>query len=320
MKQPILITGATGYVGQRCAHYLRELGYEVLLGSRMAPSSLTTERWISYGDDLDSQILRSALKECGVVIHCAGQNQVGRGLHTRSAARKANVDFTRALAQHAIEAGVLHVVFISSALVVAGSRTVIGHVDDSASPAPLTDYAVSKLEAERVLAEICSGTNLKFTILRPPMVYGPAARGNFGRLVRLVQSGIPMPLAGATAPKSFIFIENLASAVAAAVAKAPPETNNTFLISDAQPTTTADMVQEIALQAGRTARLFPMPKFALQPAFALLGMRDEWDKLFEPFTIDAAAFSSWADWTAPVSSHDAVRLSMAETFQASVAE
>ena len=315
MTQRVLITGATGYVGQECACHLLEHGYDVLLGSRMAPPSKISERWISYGDDLDSPILRSALKECQVVLHCAGQNQVGRDPWARSAGRRANVDFTRALAQHAVAAGVTHFVFISSALVVAGSKTVAGRVDDTSAASPLTDYAASKLEAERVLAEICSRANLKYTILRPPMVYGPSVRGNFGKLVRLVQIGIPLPLAKATAPKSFIFIENLASAVVATIAKTPPETNNVFLISDAQTTTTADLVREIAAQSGRTARLFPVPSFALRPAFSMVGLREEWDKVFEPFTIDASAFSSWANWVAPVSFHDAVQRSVSAGLQ-----
>ena len=57
------------------------------------------------------------------------------------------------------------------------------------------------------------GSGLQWVIMRPPMVYGAQARGNFRRLVGLVRKGWPLPLGSPTAPQTFIGIDNLADAV-----------------------------------------------------------------------------------------------------------
>lgn len=178
---------------------------------------------------------------------------------------------------------------------------------------PLSDYAKTKLAAEQALAETSRATGLRYTILRPPMVYGPAASGNFARLTKLARSGIPLPLAGAIAPKSFIFVDNLASAVVSTAAQTPPSTSNAFLLSDGHDTSTADLIREIAIHCNASARLFHVSQSVLRPAFLAFRLREEWEKLYTPFVVDMEPFSEWADRTPPVPFREAVRLSVGET-------
>src|SRR6185295_9608002 len=103
----------------------------------------------------------------------------------------------------------------------------------------------SKLEAETLLRQAARGTAMQWVIVRPPMVHGPGARANFRRLVGLVRSGLPIPLGSATAHKSFIGVDNLASAVVRCVGH-PAAANQTFLVSDAEMSSTIDLIHRIA--------------------------------------------------------------------------
>jgi len=311
MKTSILVTGATGYVGRHCATYLSAHGYDVLLGSRHSLPRPSSEKWITYGCAPELNVLKSTLRKCQIVVHCAGQNQVSKNLVSQSSAWSTNVNFTRTLAELSADAGVQHFIFISSALVVAGARDAAGRVGPDAAPSPMSAYAQTKWAAEQALAETSAATGLQYTILRPPMVYGPEAKGNFARLAKLARSGLPLPLGGAIAAKSFIFVDNLASAITAAVARTPPRTNSTFLVSDGDDTSTADLLREIAMQANGTAPLFRLPHATLKWVFISFGLREEWEKLFAPFVIDSKPFSEWANWTAPVPFREAIRLSVA---------
>src|SRR5207342_3209779 len=115
----------------------------------------------------------------------------------------------------AARSGVRRFVLMSSALVL-GQASPGRSFNESDAPAPATPYAHSKLDSETRLMEAARGSQLEWVILRPPMVYGPGVRGNFRRLVQLVRAGVPLPLGAATAPKSFIGIDNLADAVVCA--------------------------------------------------------------------------------------------------------
>ena len=103
------------------------------------------------------------------------------------------------------------------------------------------------------LRDIAAAMGNDRVILRPPMVYGANARGNFGRLVKLVASGLPLPLGCATAPRSFIGIANMADAVTCCV-RHPQPLGDAYLITDAQPGSTAALIDAIAHALGR--RLF----------------------------------------------------------------
>ena len=50
---------------------------------------------------------------------------------------------------------------------------------------------------------------MEVVILRPPLVYGPNAKGNFANLVRLTNLGIPLPLSKIKNKRAFISIDNL---------------------------------------------------------------------------------------------------------------
>jgi nucleoside-diphosphate-sugar epimerase len=104
---------------------------------------------------------------------------------------------TLSLASQAAAAGVSRFIFMSSVKALAersGSRPL--RPDDA--PAPEDAYGRAKLAAELGLAQIQADTGLNIVTLRPPLIYGPRAKGNFALLVRVVRRGLPLPFASLT--------------------------------------------------------------------------------------------------------------------------
>ena len=65
---------------------------------------------------------------------------------------------------------------------------------DRTVPQPVTAYGRSKLAAEEAIKSVLADSGCAWTILRPPLVYGPGNKANFGLLVKLVQTGLPLEI------------------------------------------------------------------------------------------------------------------------------
>ena len=98
------------------------------------------------------------------------------------------------LALQAAKAGVKRFIFLST-IKVNGEKTehnkIYTHLD---KPNPKDSYAISKAKAEEDLLELSKNTNLEVVIIRPPLIYGPAAKGNFLSLMNISKRNIPLPL------------------------------------------------------------------------------------------------------------------------------
>ena len=119
-------------------------------------------------------------------------------------------------------------------------------------------------------------------IFRPPLVYGPNVRGNFIRLIKLVERGIPLPLANVTNRRSFVGLTNLADAICWGVRVQP----GLYFPSDRHDQSTADLIRRIAKALNRPARLFPIHLRLLNVAGNLAGKRDIMNRLTGSLTVD----------------------------------
>lgn len=106
--------------------------------------------------------------------------------------RRVNVDGALALASQAIAQGVKRFIFISS-IGVNGNLTRESPFSECSKEEPHADYAKSKLEAENALKSVVQGSGMELVIIRPPLVYAANAPGNFRRLLKLVEMGMPLP-------------------------------------------------------------------------------------------------------------------------------
>ncbi|KAB2913354.1 MAG: NAD-dependent epimerase/dehydratase family protein [Hyphomicrobiaceae bacterium] len=308
----VLVTGATGFLGRAVADALESAGHHVLRGTRLVGERARDRHtWVRYGEIGPQTSWDDALDGVATVVHLAGLAHLPDE-QTQSAAeafKRVNAEGTTALAKAAAAKGVRRFVLMSSVLV-HGNASRVRPFTEGDKERPETAYAQSKLDAELGLKAVAGDAGMEWVILRPPMVYGSGARGNFRRLVGLVATGLPLPLGCATAPRRFIGIDNLASAAVEAVTH-PGAADQTFLIGDAETTSTAGLIRLIADALDRHVSLLPVPAAFLRMAFRLLGKERDAARLFDPLEVDIGHIRAQLDWVPPVSLAEGVRRAVA---------
>lgn len=236
-----------------------------------------------------------------VVIHLAARAHVIREENADPLAefRRVNVQSTMELAQLAAEARVTRFIFVSS-IGVNGNRTSGAPFRESSPAAPVEPYALSKWEAEQGLRTIERDCGLGVTIVRLPLVYGPNVKGNFLRLLRLVDSAVPLPLGAITNLRSYIGADNVCDFLLTCIhhPKAPGEL---FLLADGEDISTPALVRKLAASLGKPARLFPLPRLVLRTLAGMVGRRAEMDRLTDSLQVDATHARKRLDWVPPVS-------------------
>jgi nucleoside-diphosphate-sugar epimerase len=278
----IAITGASGFIGRVVTAQARQAGHEVIALSR-SDGSLPR----GY-EDVDA--LARAFANAQAVVHLAAKAHVG-GI---DADFECNVRSARAVAQAAKATGAARVVLASS-IGVNGNVTREHPFTEADAPRPVEPYARSKLRAEQEVQSVLAGSRTQWVIVRPPLVYGAGAPGNFGRLVRAVERGWPLPLGGIDNRRSLVGADNLADAMLACCTH-PAAANQTFLVADGDDLSTPDIVRCIARGLKREARLWNVPPFALRAAAALAGRSRVAESLCESLQVDASRIRSVLGW------------------------
>ena len=303
------ISGSTGFVGIATVRAFAKAGVHVRAGMRASHRDVRTipsaDEVTSHADLEHESGWPQILNGCNVVVHIAGPAHLDLGPAEIAPAQRAIIDGTKNLAAGAARAGVKRFVYLSSAHVFgsqSSSRHPFREVDETH---PQSHYTIAKQQAEQEVVRTATGSGMDYVIVRPPMVYGPGAPGNFSRLLRLVHSSWPLPLAGAQALRSFIGIDNLAAALLVA-AECPAASNDVFNISDGDDCSTAQMIHLIAQAQARRPRLFWAPQSLLLTGAHLMGKRADFDKIFQPFQIDISHFRNVTGWRPPLSLREGI--------------
>ena len=301
----VLVTGANGFIGSALCTHLYDLGHEVVpivRGGYEFPHAQTA----LLNDD---QMWKSVLNRCDVIIHLAGRAHVMRESDPDPlrAFRAANLETTMKLVVRAAEAGVKRFIFISS-IKVNGEETMLGEVfkpDDS--PRPLDPYAVSKYETEKALLSYALRTQLKVIIIRPPLVYGPSAKGNFATLLKCITEGIPLPLSAITNNRrSLVSLSNLMDLIVRCMVH-PNASNQIFLASDGEEISTHDLVLRLSKALGVKPRLFYVPPLALKASAMVFNKFDLYRRLCGSLQVDISKNQMLLDWNPPNTLDDGIR-------------
>jgi nucleoside-diphosphate-sugar epimerase len=128
---------------------------------------------------------------------------------------------------------------------------------------PDTPYGRSKLQAEQAIVQLASQSAMTWTILRPPLVYGAGNPGNMERLIKLVQTGLPLPFGAVKNRRSLIYVGSLVDAIASTL-NHPQAANQTFLVSDGEDLSTPELIQKIAVNLKHPCNMLSVPPSWLQ--------------------------------------------------------
>lgn len=272
----VLVTGATGFVGGHLVDRLLERGDTVtaLVRSPARASSLA-QRGVRLvvGDLAATEALAGAVRGQQVVYHVAAM----LGAATEAQLVAANRDGTLHVAQAcAAELSPPRLVLVSSMAAGGPARRSTPKVADG-DDHPVTMYGRSKLDAERVLPSL----SVPWTVIRPPVVYGPRDREGFLPLFKAVRWGVAPMFGDGSMEISLIHVADLADAIVAA-GTAADVLGEVFYVNHPDITTGADLMRSIARYMQRSVLPLPIPEWAARVALTVTGT---WAEVFHQQTI-----------------------------------
>jgi nucleoside-diphosphate-sugar epimerase len=253
LLSPVLVTGASGFVGGHLAEALARQKVKVKLlvrsNSKLAFKP-TTNMELCYGDVTDLESLRKVMKGVQVVYHLAG---VLRGSDF-SVYRNVNAEGTRKVCQAAAENKVKRLVYVSS-LSAAGPSAESGPIDETAFPKPVSFYGQTKLMGEDIA--LSYQQHYPVTVLRPGAVYGPRETDIF-EYFKMVANGLVVIGGGDTQKISFVYVDDLVNAVILAAHSKKAE-GETYFVSDGQSYYWGDITHLIGKTLGKSFATVKLP-------------------------------------------------------------
>ena len=305
----ILITGANGFVGSALLLKLAALETGVIRiavrkSTRIFPNHVEIFEGLELSNSTD---WAGALKNIDVVVHCAARAHLlkDNAIDPLAEFRKVNTVGTLNFAQQAALAGVKRFIFISS-LGVNGAETFSKPFLADDVPQPHSPYAQSKFEAESGLINLSHTTKMSVVIVRPPLVYGPNAPGNFGVLMRVVNKRIPLPFGRVTNKRSFVFLDNLIDLLSVCI-NHPNAANQIFLVSDDEDLSTTQLLKKMGNVFNKRAMLLPVPVGLLNTVAKLAGKTKVAKQLLGSLQVDIQKTKSLLGWSPPISVDEGLR-------------
>lgn len=300
----ILITGASGFIGQSLQTQLAEksISYKAAFRKLLEVSN---KHAIAVGSIDGSTDWSVALQEVDVVVHLAARAHVMKDEVSDPIAeyRKVNTDGTLNLARQSVSAGVKRFIFFSS-IGVNGNNSVKPFTF-SDTHNPHDSYSRSKYDAELGLKKISKETGLELVVIRPPLVYGKGAPGNFASLLKLVTKNLPLPLGAIHNKRSFISIDNLVDFITICIDH-PNAVGQTFLVSDDEDVSTTELLRSLTIASGNTSRLIPVNVTFLRFFASMLGKSSNIDKLAGDLQIDMNHVKDTLQWNPPLTFKEGV--------------
>lgn len=307
-RRVVLVTGASGFVGRHVVPALVRAGWSVRRAVR-SPEGLVDEVVVeTIGPDTD---WTAALDGVDAVVHLAARVHHKHEEHAVQLYRNVNIAGTLHLARSAATAGVRQFIFVSTVLV--HGRSNEGRApfseDDVLTPRGL--YGMSKAAAEAGLRSLARASDMNISVIRPPLVYGAGAKGNFALLTRAVSLGLPLPFAGIHNHRAFLAVQNLSSFILRRLAYPDPASNfEIFLVADKEQVSTSEFIERLAKASGKSPRLFGMSPELLGSLLGLIGRQDAHDSLIGSLELNVSKAIA-TGWQPEVSLDEGLRLALA---------
>jgi UDP-glucose 4-epimerase len=306
-KPVVLVTGASGFVGRHVVPALAREGWSIRRAVRR-PEGMDDEVVIeTIGPETDWQ---AALQGVDAVVHLAARVHHKHEEHAVQLYRNVNIAGTLNLARSAATAGVRQFIFISTVLVHGRSNDGRAPFNEDDVLTPRGLYGMSKAAAEAGLKTLARDSAMKISVIRPPLVYGAGAKGNFALLTRAVNLGLPLPFAAIHNHRAFLAVQNLSSFILRRLSHPDPTSNyEIFLVADKEQVSTPEFIERLAKAAGKNSRLFGMPPDLLSTLLSVMGRQDTHDSLIGSLELNLAKVTA-TGWQPQVSLDEGLRLAL----------
>ena len=300
INAPVLVTGASGFIGSALLRDLVEHGFSVRALVRSEPAyKLPGVSYCRCRDISCESELRCSLVGAGAVVHLAGAaHQLDRKARTDyDYFRSANLVGIDCLLRSMEREQVRRFIYLSTLKVHGDSSVTPLRADSPLMPGDA--YALSKHEAEKTLRDHVQSGGLEAVVIRPPLVYGPGVKGNFLRLMKIISRGLPLPLARVRNKRSLVSLANLCDLVRCCLLS-DRATGKTFMVSDGQDLSTPQLIRMIAAAMKKRALLFPIPGRLLHVLGMLSGLEGMMLRLCGSLQVDISQTCQTLNWSPPV--------------------
>lgn len=183
----VLVTGGAGYVGCVLLKKLLEKGYHVRVLDQLIFGKNPLSEWISHphldlciGHVEDKYMVEKCLENMDAVIHLAGLSNDPSCEINPELTRKSNIEATQVLLETAKQKNIKRFIYASSCSVYGFTNGAVVHEESNLDP--ITSYAQSKVDCEKVLLSACTD-NFVGTCLRKATIYGPSPRMRFDLVI-----------------------------------------------------------------------------------------------------------------------------------------
>ncbi len=226
MKDTVLITGGNGFVGRVLTDKLLAQGYQVRILSRRSPKKQRTNPSVTLvqADYQDTASLAKAMEGCVGVFHLAAAIF---GFNYQDF-EKANILATQHVVEAVNQTSSIHTFVHVSSLAASGYANDKDHPrTEEQTPAPVSDYGRTKLGGEQAIKNLRHG--VKWTIIRPPIVYGKNDSG-VSKIALWVRRGLMVNTSG-DGYFSFVYVQDLVEALWQAYLR-PETAGETYFVTE----------------------------------------------------------------------------------------
>ena len=228
MKNTLLITGGNGFIGKALTDKLLQEGFNVRIVTRRTPKKQPTNPSVTLvkADYNDVESLKQALHGCVGVFHLAaaifGFN--------RTDFEKANVLATQKVVDAVNQTPEIKAFVHVSSLAASGYAPDKEHPrTEEMTPQPISDYGITKWGGEQAVHTLRPG--IKWTIIRPPIVYGKNDSG-VSKIALWVRRGLMVNTSG-NGYFSFVHVDDLIQALWLAFTREDTDKQTFFVTEDA---------------------------------------------------------------------------------------
>jgi nucleoside-diphosphate-sugar epimerase len=287
----IAITGASGYIGRNLSEHLTKKSF-FIVPFVWRNSTCTAENQISLELNSNTNWIPH-LKDVDCIVHLAALVHSRNG--DESKFFEINAASTLRLAKQAIQSGVKRFIFISS-ISVNGveSEDIIFKSTDRVNP--ISFYAQSKSMAEIGLVNLSQKyPKFELVIIRPSMVYGIAAPGNFSKIVNWARFIMPFPRLPRKNLRQFLAIQNLVELISICISH-PMAKGKIFLAADPIAYSTYDFIKFACYYSGKKFWEVPIDTNFTKLILLLLGKHSILNSLYSSLRVDISDAYNIIGW------------------------